>query len=189
MPSVPLPNEQDITARLQNSLQQAWRGAGTRLVAPAYVLSLPVESALSRVRYFTKEHIQVAIADLTMTVGPCPRDESWLFRDIAVGSTGGNPDFRLKLITDGAQSLNIQRAILGVAGPGAADSLLRQPGASADDSWIQPFKIFAGMSLKVQSIADLAVGDVTRFDIILEIQPPALNTAGEEVGNPTFVEA
>lgn len=188
VPTVPLPEVQKIIGNLQSSMQQPWRGAGARVADPLFNISLPVEGALSRVRFFTIEHTMVANAGLEFEMGPVPPDETWIFRQVGVGVTGGSPDFQLKIITTGAQALIIALADLSPSGPGGTDSMLRMTGSTGDESWGQKLILYPKMKLRLRATSDLVIGNDIRVDIILEITSPPFESLGEVVGDPVFNE-
>jgi len=189
--TVELPDIQKIVTNLQASAQQPWRGAGARNVSPIFNVSVPVEGALSRVRFFSIEHTMVGNAGLEFELGPVPTEESWVFRHIGVGVTGGSPDFQLKIITQGAQGsqpLLIALAQMSPSGPGGTDDFLRITGNTGDESWGQPLKLFPKMLLRLRATSNLVTGDDIRIDVILEITSPPFDSIGQIVGNPVFNE-
>jgi len=189
--TVELPDIQKLVTNFQASAQQPWRGAGARNVSPQFNLSVPVEGALSRVRFFSIEHTMVGNAGLEFEMGPVPDEESWTFRHVGVGVTGGSPDFQLKIITQGAQGsqpLIIAVASLSPSGPAGTDDLLRMTGSTGDESWGRPLKLFPKMVLRVRATSDLVIGDDIRMDIVLEITSPPFDSIGQVVGNPVFNE-
>jgi len=189
--TVELPDIQKIVTNLQSSVQQAWRGAGARNVSPIFNVSVPVEGALSRVRFFSIEHTMVGNAGLEFELGPVPSDESWIFHNVGVGVTGGSPDFQLKIITQGAQGsqpLLIAVASMSPSGPGGTDDLLRKTGTTGDESWGRPLKLFPKMLLRLRATSDLVIGDDIRVDVVLEITSPPFESVGQIVGNPVFNE-